>query len=131
MYLYQLMEVMERLDSMEAEHREEQKEISGTSPVKWRAYIWKNIYGKKYMKYLLKLESTFKMIITHRFSAKYGHDNDLKIENFDNSILYYFALCGRHFKSSQHFVPEAFVFFNSLLTDTVHLLPPLPIAQKR
>ena len=30
----QLMEVMERLDSMEAEHREEQKEISGTSPVK-------------------------------------------------------------------------------------------------
>ena len=38
-----------------------------------------------YMKYLLKLENTFKTVISHEFSAKYGHDNYLKIDNFDNS----------------------------------------------
>lgn len=38
-----------------------------------------------YLKYLLKLENTFKTVISHEFSVKYGHDNYLKIENFDNS----------------------------------------------
>ena len=38
-----------------------------------------------YLKYLLKLENAFKTVISHEFSAKYGHDNYLKIENFDNS----------------------------------------------
>ena len=38
-----------------------------------------------YLKYLFKLENTFKTIIAHEFSAKYGHDNYLRIENFDNS----------------------------------------------
>lgn len=35
-----------------------------------------------YLKYLLKLENTFKTVIAHEFSKKYGHDNYLKIENF-------------------------------------------------
>ena len=38
-----------------------------------------------YLKYLLKLENTFKTVIAHEFSAKYSHDNYLKTENFDNS----------------------------------------------
>lgn len=38
-----------------------------------------------YLKYLLKLENAFKTVISHEFSARYGHDNYLKIENFDNS----------------------------------------------
>lgn len=38
-----------------------------------------------YLKYLLRLENTFKTVIAHEFSAKYGHDNYLKIENFDIS----------------------------------------------
>ena len=38
-----------------------------------------------YLKYLLKLENSFKTVISHEFSAKYGHDNYLKIANFDNS----------------------------------------------
>ena len=38
-----------------------------------------------YLKYLLKLENTFKTVIAHEFSAKYSHDNYLKIENFDIS----------------------------------------------
>ena len=35
--------------------------------------------------YLLKLENTFKTVIAHEFSKKYGHDNYLKIDNFDTS----------------------------------------------
>ena len=38
-----------------------------------------------YLKYLLKIENTFKTVIAHEFSAKYGHDNYLKIDNFDVS----------------------------------------------
>lgn len=38
-----------------------------------------------YLKYLLKLENTFKTVISHEFSAKYSHDNYLKLENFDHS----------------------------------------------
>ena len=38
-----------------------------------------------YLKYILKIENTFKTVISHEFSAKYGHDNYLKLENFDNS----------------------------------------------
>lgn len=38
-----------------------------------------------YLKFLLKIENTFKAVIAHEFSAKYGHDNYLKIDNFDIS----------------------------------------------
>lgn len=38
-----------------------------------------------YLKFLLKIENTFKTVIAHEFSAKYGHDNYLKIDNFDVS----------------------------------------------
>lgn len=38
-----------------------------------------------YLKYLLKIEHFFKTVIAHEFSAKYGHDNYLKISNFDSS----------------------------------------------
>ena len=38
-----------------------------------------------YLKYLLKLENTFKTVIAHEFSAKYGHENYLKIENFNTA----------------------------------------------
>lgn len=37
-----------------------------------------------YLKYLLKLKNTFKTVIAHEFSAKYGHDNYLKIEKIEN-----------------------------------------------
>ncbi|MBE5823926.1 MAG: Abi family protein [Butyrivibrio sp.] len=38
-----------------------------------------------YLKQLLKLENSFKTVIAHEFSEKYGHKNYLKIENFDDS----------------------------------------------
>ena len=37
-----------------------------------------------YLKYLLKLENSLKTIIAHEFSSQYGHDNYLKLENFQS-----------------------------------------------
>ena len=48
-------------------------------------YVFDREIRNIYMKYLLKLENTFKTVISHEFSAQYGHDNYLKLENFDNS----------------------------------------------
>lgn len=36
-----------------------------------------------YLKYLLKVENSFKTVIAHEFSRLYGHDNYLKLENFN------------------------------------------------
>jgi len=38
-----------------------------------------------YLKYILKAEHQLKSVIAHKFSKQYGHDNYLKIDNFDNS----------------------------------------------
>lgn len=38
-----------------------------------------------YLKYLLKIENSLKTVIAHEFSALYGHDNYLRLENFDDS----------------------------------------------
>ena len=46
-----------------------------------------------YLKYLLKVENSFKTILAHEFSCLYGHDNYLTLENFytdpstDNRVL--------------------------------------------
>lgn len=37
-----------------------------------------------HIKYLLKIENSFKTVISHEFSKKYGHDNYLKLENFQS-----------------------------------------------
>lgn len=38
-----------------------------------------------YLKYVLKAEHHIKTVIAHQFSKLYGHDNYLKLDNFDNS----------------------------------------------
>lgn len=38
-----------------------------------------------FLRYLLKVENTFKTILAHTFSEKYGHDNYLKLDNFNTS----------------------------------------------
>lgn len=38
-----------------------------------------------YLKYLLKIENRFKTVIAHEFSAQYGYDNYLKLDNFQVS----------------------------------------------
>ena len=35
-----------------------------------------------YLKYLLKVENSFKTVLAHEFSRLYGHDNYLKLQNF-------------------------------------------------
>lgn len=35
-----------------------------------------------YLKYLLKVENSFKTVLAHEFSQLYGHDNYLKLQNF-------------------------------------------------
>ncbi len=37
-----------------------------------------------YLKYLLKIENNFKTVVSHSFSKKYGHENYLKLENFQS-----------------------------------------------
>lgn len=39
-----------------------------------------------YLKYLLKAENSFKTVIAHVFSDLYGHDNYLKITNFETQV---------------------------------------------
>lgn len=48
-------------------------------------YVFDRELRSIYLRYLLKIENTFKTVISHEFSANYGHDNYLKIENFDSS----------------------------------------------
>ena len=38
-----------------------------------------------YLRYLLKVENSFKTVLSHEFSGLYGHDNYLKLENFHTS----------------------------------------------
>lgn len=38
-----------------------------------------------YLKYILKAEHQIKAVIAHEFSKLYGHDNYLKLDNFDSS----------------------------------------------
>ena len=38
-----------------------------------------------YLKYLLKLENSLKTVISHEFSSVYGHDNYLKLANFQST----------------------------------------------
>jgi len=38
-----------------------------------------------FLRYILEIENNMRSIISNDFSKKYGHDNYLKIDNFDNS----------------------------------------------
>ncbi|MBR4944449.1 MAG: Abi family protein, partial [Peptococcaceae bacterium] len=48
-------------------------------------YLFDREIRNIYLKYLLKIENRFKTVISHEFSAKYGHDNYLKLNNFHTS----------------------------------------------
>lgn len=39
-----------------------------------------------FIRYILELENNVKSVVAHDFSGKYGHDNYLKIANFDTSV---------------------------------------------
>ena len=46
-------------------------------------YLFDRELRNIYLKQLLKVENRFKTVIAHEFSKQYGHDNYLKIENFN------------------------------------------------
>lgn len=39
-----------------------------------------------FIRYILEIENNLKSVIAHDFSKKYGHDNYLKIDNFDTTV---------------------------------------------
>lgn len=49
-------------------------------------YLFDRELRNIFMRYILEIENSVKSILSHNFSAKYGHDNYLKITNF-NTVL--------------------------------------------
>ena len=39
-----------------------------------------------FIRYILEIENNVKSVLAHDFSGKYGHDNYLKVSNFDTSV---------------------------------------------
>ena len=64
---------------------DEAYKIGTTFDEVYTLYTFDRDLRNTYLKYLLKLENAFKTVISQEFSAKYGHDNYLKLENFDSS----------------------------------------------
>ncbi|MBB5174538.1 Abi family protein [Texcoconibacillus texcoconensis] len=49
-------------------------------------YLFDRELRNIFIKYILEIENNMKSVLSHDFSKKYGHDNYLKIENFDTSV---------------------------------------------
>ncbi|NLM04441.1 MAG: Abi family protein [Clostridiales bacterium] len=49
-------------------------------------YLFDRELKNIFIKYILEIENSIKAVISHDFSKKYGHDNYLKISNFDIQV---------------------------------------------
>ena len=49
-------------------------------------YIFDREIRNLFIRYILELENNIKSVIAHDFSKKYGHDNYLKITNFQTAV---------------------------------------------
>ncbi len=49
-------------------------------------YLFDRELRSVFLRYILEVENNLKSVVAHEFSKKYGHDNYLKISNFDISI---------------------------------------------
>lgn len=49
-------------------------------------YLFDRELKNIFIKYILEIENNIKAVISHDFSKKYGHDNYLKISNFDIQV---------------------------------------------
>lgn len=49
-------------------------------------YLFDRELRNIFIRYILELENNIKSILSHDFSGKYGHDNYMKVSNFDISI---------------------------------------------
>lgn len=52
-------------------------------------YLFDRKLRNLFIRYILELENNIKSILAHDFSGKYGHDNYLKIANFDTSVKHW------------------------------------------
>lgn len=49
-------------------------------------YLFDRELRSYFMRYILEIENNVKSVLSHKFSEKYGHDNYLKISNFNTSL---------------------------------------------
>ena len=49
-------------------------------------YLFDRELRNLFMRYILEIENNVKSVLAHDFSGKYGHDNYLKVSNFDTSV---------------------------------------------
>lgn len=49
-------------------------------------YLFDRELRNLFMRYILEIENNVKSVLSHVFSKKYGHDNYLKISNFDTTL---------------------------------------------
>lgn len=52
----------------------------------YNLYLFDRELKNIFIKYILEIENNIKAVISHDFSKKYGHDNYLKISNFDITV---------------------------------------------
>ncbi len=65
----------------------DEKYISGTNFNEiYSLYLFDRELRNIYIKYILEIENNVKSVLSHDFSKKYGHDNYLKISNFDTTV---------------------------------------------
>lgn len=49
-------------------------------------YLFDRELRNIFIRYILEIENNIKSVLAHDFSGKYGHDNYLKVSNFDTSV---------------------------------------------
>lgn len=49
-------------------------------------YLFDKELRNLFIRYILEIENNIKSVLAHEFSRKYGHDNYLRVSNFDTSV---------------------------------------------
>ena len=49
-------------------------------------YLFDRELRNLFIRYILEIENNVKSVLAHEFSRKYGHDNYLRVSNFDTSV---------------------------------------------
>lgn len=52
----------------------------------YNLYLFDRELRSHFMRYILEIENNIKSVLSHNFSKKYGHDNYLKISNFNTTV---------------------------------------------
>lgn len=73
---------------LDADHSgPDEKYLPGTSFSEiYALYLFDRELRNIFIRYILEIENSIKSVLSHDFSKKYGHDNYLKISNFDITV---------------------------------------------